>query len=86
MKFPKLLDYLRRFDASALARRLGYLCELLKVRLPKDLSGYLWGQTNRLPAYLGMPGRWGKEGPLDKRWRLVINVPKQELLGEVHIG
>ncbi|OIO09345.1 MAG: hypothetical protein AUJ52_06620 [Elusimicrobia bacterium CG1_02_63_36] len=86
IEFAKLLDYLRRFDDSALARRLGYLCELLKVPLPKNLSGYLSAQTKRLPAYLGAPGRWGKEGPLDKSWRLVINVPREELLGEIHIG
>ncbi|MBI4677955.1 MAG: hypothetical protein HY748_10270 [Elusimicrobia bacterium] len=86
MEFQRLLEYLRRFDDSALARRLGYLCELLKVPLPKDLSDYLSGQTKRIPAFLGTPSRWGKEGPLDKHWRLVVNVPRQELLGEVHIG
>lgn len=86
LDFPKLFGYLRRFDDSAQARRFGYLCEVLKVALPKDLSAYLAAQTKRLPAYLGAPGRWGKEGQLDRRWSLIINVSREELLGEVHIG
>lgn len=82
----RLLDYLRRFNDSALARRLGYLCGVLKVHLGLELSAYLAAQTGRIPAYLGTPRRWGKEGPLDERWSLRINVPKDELLGEVYIG
>ena len=86
LDFRKVLDYLRRFDDSALARRFGYLCEVLKIALPKDLSAYLAAQVKRLPAYLGSAKRWGKDGQLDKRWSLVVNVPREALLGEVHIG
>ncbi len=86
LDFRKLLDYLRRFDDSALARRLGYLCEVLKVALPGYMRDYLAAQAKRLPAYLGTPRRWGKEGELNKRWRLVVNVGQDELLGEVYIG
>lgn len=86
MDHRKILDYLRRFDDSALARRFGYLCEVLKVPLPEYLKRYLASQTKRLPAFLGSPGRWGRDGRLDKRWSLLINVGQEELLGEVHIG
>lgn len=86
MDHRKISDYLQRFDDTALARRFGYLCEVLRVVLPKDLSEHLAAQPKRLPAYLGSPKRWGKDGQIDKRWGLIINVPKEELLGEVHIG
>lgn len=86
LNFRKLLGYLRRFDDSALARRFGYLCELLKVALPEDTRDYLAAQARRIPAYLGTPRRWGTEGELNRRWSLILNVGRDELLGEVHIG
>ena len=82
----KLLDYLRKFDDSALARRVGYLGDLLRLDLSKDLKAYLRTQVSRNPAYLGSPSRWGKDGVHDKNWNLIVNVPKEELLGEVRIG
>jgi predicted transcriptional regulator of viral defense system len=81
-----LLDYLKRYDDSALSRRVGYLCELLRVGLSKPLVGFLRGQVARNPAYLGSPSRWGKEGKHEERWNLILNVPREELLGEVRIG
>lgn len=82
----KVLDYLRRFDDSALARRFGYLCEALRIALPDSLSAYLGGQVKKDPAYLGAPKRWGNAGERNKRWNLVLNVPHEELMGEVYIG
>lgn len=83
--FRRLLDYLGRFDDSALARRFGYLCEILRIRLPRDLNRYLAARAKRIPAYLGTPRRWGTQGELSKRWSLILNVPDRELLGEVRI-
>lgn len=82
----KLLDYLRRFDDSALARRFGYLCEALRVALPKKLMAYLSSQVKKDAAYLGSPKRWGTQGERDKRWNLILNVPHEELMGAVRIG
>lgn len=82
----KLLDYLRRFDDSALARRFGYLCEALRVALPEQLAAYLSGQVKKDAAYLGEPKRWGTQGERNKRWNLILNVPHEELMGEVRIG
>jgi predicted transcriptional regulator of viral defense system len=82
----KIIDYLRRFNDSALARRFGYLCEALRIALPKELAVYLSSQVKKDPAYLGSPKRWGKEGARNKRWSLILNVPYEELMGEVRIG
>ncbi|OGH57992.1 MAG: hypothetical protein A3G34_16805 [Candidatus Lindowbacteria bacterium RIFCSPLOWO2_12_FULL_62_27] len=86
MDVTKVLDYLQRFDDSALARRFAYLCELLRIALPARLKSYLAGQVKKNPALLGSPRRWGTKGKLDARWNLILNVPKEDLLGEVRIG
>lgn len=82
----RLREYLRRFDDGALARRFGYLCDALRIVLPDALVSCLAGRVGKDPAYLGSPRRWGREGERDKRWNLVLNVPREELMGEVHIG
>ncbi|MBI5883117.1 MAG: hypothetical protein HZB91_08435 [Elusimicrobia bacterium] len=82
----RILEYLRRFDDSALARRFGYLCQTLRIVLPEDLTAYLSSQVKKDAAYLGSPKRWGTQGDRDKRWNLILNVPREELMGEVRIG
>lgn len=82
----KILDYLRRYNDSALARRFGYLCDALRIALPKELAAFLSSQVKKDPAYLGFPKRWGKEGERNRRWNLILNVPHEELMGEVGIG
>lgn len=86
IEWRKLLAYLRRFNDSALTRRLGYLCEATGVTVPAAARSFLSAQTKRLPAYLGSPRRWGTKGETDKHWSLILNVPREELLGEVRIG
>jgi len=86
LNYARLLSYLQKYADSALARRFGYLCELLKIGLPNKVSLYLGGQVRKDPAWLGSPKRWGTQGERQKRWNLILNVPQNELLGEVHIG
>jgi predicted transcriptional regulator of viral defense system len=82
----KILDYLRRFHDSALSRRFGYLCEVLRVDLPANLASYLSSQVSKDAAFLGSRKRWGTQGERHKRWNLILNVSQEELLGEVRIG
>jgi len=82
----RVLNYLQRFHDSALSRRFAYLSELLHIVLPPKLKSYLAGQVKKNPALLGSPKRWGTDGKLDKRWNLILNVPNNDLLGEVRIG
>ncbi len=81
----KLVDYLLKMNDSALARRFGYLSEMLKIDLSKDLQHYLKNQVRRDPAFLGEPARWGREGVRNKAWNLVVNVPKEEMMGEIRM-
>jgi len=82
----RLLSYLHKYEDSALVRRFGYLCELLKINWPNNFASYLANQVRKDPAWLGSPKRWGTKGERQKRWNLILNVPQNELLGEIHIG
>jgi len=84
--YAKLLSYFKRLDESGLARRFGYLADILKVILPGNLAAYLRSQVKKDPVYLASPKRWGRDGNRDKKWNLVVNVSRDELMGEVHIG
>lgn len=81
----KLLAYLKKMNNSALARRFGYLSEMFKLRLSANLQNYLKNQIKKDPALLGELNRWGREGERNKDWNLIINVPKEELMGEIRI-
>ncbi|MBI2335397.1 MAG: hypothetical protein HYU97_01360 [Deltaproteobacteria bacterium] len=81
----KLLDYLKKMNNTALSRRFAYLSAMFKVKLSKALQNYLKSQVARNPAFLGEPSRWGIKGSHNKDWNLVINVPQQELIGEIQI-
>lgn len=82
----RIVTYLKKYDDSALLRRFGYLCELLKIKMRQHLLSYLLKQVRKDPVYLGSPQRWGKDGERQKRWNIILNVPQAELMGEVRIG
>jgi len=86
LNYSKLLDYLKKMNDSALARRLGYLSELLNIKLSPALSKYLKTRIKKDPAFLSSPARWGIHGRRDEEWNLIVNVPREELLGEVRIA
>jgi len=70
----KLEDYAQRIGNSGVLRRLGYLCELLdlKINLPKINT------RNYLLLDPTMPGKDTKNA----RWRLIINLD-DKILGEL---
>ena len=70
----KLENYAQRIGNSGVLRRLGYLCELLniKIKLPKlNIRNYLLLD----PTMLG-------KGPKSAKWRLIINLD-EKVLGEL---
>jgi len=70
----KLASYAQRIRNSGVIRRLGYLCELLniKIKLP-DLN-----TRNYLLLDTTMP----EKGPKNARWRLIVNLD-EKILGEL---
>lgn len=70
----KLASYAQRIGNSGVLRRLGYLCELLniKIKLPKlNIRNYLLLDPT-------MPNK----GPKSAKWRLIINLD-EKVLGEL---
>lgn len=67
----KLEEYAQRIGNSGVLRRLGYLCELLniKIKLPK------LNTRNYLLLDPTMPGK----GPKSAKWRLIVNLDEKTL-------
>jgi len=70
----KLEDYAQRIGNSGVLRRLGYLCELLniKIKLPKL----------NIRNYLLLDPTMPEKGPKSAKWRLIINLD-DKMLGEL---
>ncbi len=86
VNFDHLLIYLNKFDNHALAGRLGYLLEILKVvKTPSKITRQLVKYVGRDKTPLGEVRRWGKRGTLNTKWNVIENVPVENLLSEVEI-
>jgi len=81
----KLADYALRMGSRALVQRLGYLLETLTGPLPEELAAKLLAAIGRSKTYLGPISRWGKGFDYDPKWQVVVNVPTEQLWGEIMI-
>jgi predicted transcriptional regulator of viral defense system len=70
----KLEEYAQRIGNSGVIRRLGYLCELLniKIKLPKL----------NIRNYLLLDPTMPEKGPKSAKWRLIINLD-DKMLGDL---
>ena len=66
-------------------QRLGYLADLFSTPMGGDTRRRLLDGTGNSTCYLGQPGRWGRGGAYCATWRVVDNVPRRELLGDVEV-
>jgi len=80
-----LADYTLRFESQALIQRLGHLLDLLRLPVPAPARDRLSAGVGKSTPYLGRPGQWGTGGEYDPIWRIVNNVPRQELLAEIEV-
>ena len=86
INFEKLLIYAINLDNRALAVRLGYLLETLKLKnIPSKVITELVKYVGRDKTPLGEVPRWGKRGTLNTQWKVIENVPFENLLSEVEI-
>ena len=81
----RLADYALRFRSQALVQRLGYLLDLLRWPLEASIRERLLAAVGQSTCYLGRPNRWGTGSDYDRTWRIVDNVPRQELLSEIEV-
>jgi predicted transcriptional regulator of viral defense system len=80
-----LADYALRFRSQALLQRLGFLADLLDVPLGAETRDRILRAIGRSYPYLGRPGRWGTGGRYDDTWRIVDNVPREQMLAEIEV-
>jgi len=85
LNWPKLAEYGLRYRSQALTQRLGYLIDLLQLPAAAQVRDLLLAGVGKSTPYLGRPGKWGTGGQYDSTWRIVDNVPCQELLAEIQV-
>jgi len=85
LDLDRLVDYALRFRSQALVQRLGYLADLLRLPLEEPARDRLLAGTGKSTPYLGQPRRWGTGGTYVATWRIVDNIPRQELLAEMEV-
>ena len=73
----KLVDYAQKLDVGVVCQRLGYLLEVYKIMCAKEI---LRLQRKMTKTYLLLDPTLPSEGKYDARWRLRLNVSKEELL------
>jgi predicted transcriptional regulator of viral defense system len=83
VELEKLADHALRMGSKALVQRLGYLLETLGDSLPHGLEDRLLAGIDKSKTYLGPTSRWGTGGDYDPKWQVVVNVPTQQLVGEI---
>lgn len=89
LDWPKTAEYLERIDSTALVRRFGWVMDHVKADMLADIRERLlrlavcgsqtWMGPNPTTKVRGAIG-------YDKTWRLLVNVPREELRESAGIG
>ncbi|MCP4549295.1 MAG: hypothetical protein GY835_22815 [bacterium] len=85
LDWERLADYAARVQSQALVQRLGYLADMLSLSVQGVIRDRLLAGVGKSTPYLGRPNQWGTGGDYDATWRIVDNVPRQELLSEIEV-
>ena len=83
-----LIDYAVRMESSVLIQRLGFITDFLEKEkliesFPEDLRTILKRHRGETVVYLDR--RRPKQGVFSKDWKIMNNVPKEQLLSEIEI-
>jgi predicted transcriptional regulator of viral defense system len=76
MQAKKLVDYALRISTGAVLRRLGYLLEFYAIAPQSELARL---RDVLSETYVPLDPMLPKEGPHLRRWRLQLNITRQEL-------
>jgi predicted transcriptional regulator of viral defense system len=84
----KLVDYALRMGSHSLVQRLGFTIDSLSKEgliqpLPADLRNKLLKSVGNAPIYLD--SNRAKTGSFSKDWRVIDNVPRDQLLSEIEV-
>ncbi len=87
----KLLLYADRMGSNSVLQRLGYIVELLSERgLINVGEDFLDSVMGLIPegasySYLGPVGAHGRKGPVEGRWKMIMNVDETTALSELEV-
>lgn len=84
ISFEKLIEYSTRMKNASLLKRLGFLMELLNIRLAPRLLKSLRELIGK--GYSLLDPIRPKSGNYNKRWLLNVNVSKEELIYWRRVG
>jgi predicted transcriptional regulator of viral defense system len=84
-QWDRLGEFALRFKSQSLIQRLGYLVELLAIPASESFQEKLLAKLANSTCYLGQPSRWGKGGEFNRTWKVVDNIPRQELMAEIEV-
>jgi predicted transcriptional regulator of viral defense system len=83
INWPKLVEYAARFQSRSALQRLGYLANRLDLPIDAKARERLLAEASgTTKCYLGQPRRWQTGGVYNATWRIVDNIPNQELFSE----
>ena len=77
MNIARLVGYAVQMNVGAVIRRLGFLLDLYRIGEPQDLRQL---QSQLTDSYDLLDPTLPREGNKTARWRLLINIPTEELL------
>ena len=80
LNFPRLLKYCRKFDSQAVIKRLGFLLELLEIQ--NTISEELI--RDRTASIVPLDPELGKEGKINSRWSLLINLDTETIKSAIY--
>ena len=74
----KLIRYCKILDNASATKRLGFLCELLQKPNMDSFVSYALSLTKESYSLFEIAGE--KTGEYNKKWKLIINLPANEIL------
>ncbi len=84
----KMVSYALKMGSRALVQRLGFIIDFLVKEglvnpFPENLRNMLLKEVGKPAIYLDL--KRTREGEFSRAWRIVNNVPRQQLLSEVEV-
>jgi len=88
VKKEKLVEYAVRMNSHALIQRLGFIIDFLVKEdlvkpFPRNLKDKMLGHVGKAAIYLD--SRKPRTGEFSREWRIINNVPREQLLSEIEI-
>ena len=74
----KMIKYCKKMHNTSLLKRLGFLIEFLEIPKMQDFIDYAHNEIDKNYSLLEIGG--DKTGEYNSRWKLVLNIPKDEIL------